>query len=357
MSVSAPQRFTKRSPCPICGGGDDLPRGTGRRCSGFLSADGTYAHCTREEHAGQLEPTDAEPRTFAHRLEGECHCGREHAPAPLNGRVEPQQIAATFDYVDETGELLYQALRYEPKGFRQRRPDGSGGWIWNLADTRRVLYRLPIVLGAIKLGATIYVAEGEKDVHAIEAAGEAATCNPMGAGKWRHEFSQALAGAKAARVIADRDDEGRSTPGQSPRACAKSGSRTSRSSRPQSGRTPPTTSQPAGPSTSSCRSPTLESRSRPSRIGSRSTRPESSRSSCYPRQPIRSSARVLRLAMATLLGGLTGHGKTTMIACCPARRLRRRVCRPPCARRSEGARLRPRAAPRHDPARHAPRPD
>lgn len=209
MSVAAPQRFTKRSPCPICGGGDNMERGAGRRCSGFLSDDGTYAHCTREEHAGQLEPTNAEPRTFAHRLEGDCRCGIQHGAAPLNGRGDHSRIAATFDYVDERGELLFQVVRKEPKAFLQRRPDGSGGWIWKLEDTRRVLYRLPIVTGAIALGATIYVAEGEKDVHAIEDAGAAATTCPMGAGKWRQEFSEALAGAKAVRVIADRDKEGR----------------------------------------------------------------------------------------------------------------------------------------------------
>ena len=51
---------------------------------------------------------------------------------------------AIFDYVDFSGELLYQKVKYasEPK-YRQRRPDGNGGWIWNLGDVKRVLYRLP----------------------------------------------------------------------------------------------------------------------------------------------------------------------------------------------------------------------
>ena len=50
---------------------------------------------------------------------------------------------ATYQYTDETGVLLYEVLRYEPKTFRQRRPDGNGGWIWQLGDVRRVPYRLP----------------------------------------------------------------------------------------------------------------------------------------------------------------------------------------------------------------------
>ncbi len=214
MSVRQDQRFTKTKPCPVCGGFDGQARGSGRRCAGFLSDDGDYAHCTREEQAGQLAPSTAVPPTFPHRLEGACGCGHEHAPARWNGgssasSSSTRRIVAEYDYVDERGTLLYQAVRYDPKNFSQRRPDGNGGWIWKLDDTPRVLYRLPIVLGAIKLGAPIYIAEGEKDVHAIEDVGAAATTCPMGAGKWRHEFSKSISTATSVRVIADRDDEGR----------------------------------------------------------------------------------------------------------------------------------------------------
>ena len=38
------------------------------------------------------------------------------------------RIVATYDYTDADGKLLYQVVRYEPKDFRQRRPDGNGGW-------------------------------------------------------------------------------------------------------------------------------------------------------------------------------------------------------------------------------------
>ena len=54
-------------------------------------------------------------------------------------------VVATYDYTDADGKLLYQVLRYEPKDFRQRRPDGNGGWIWKLEE-RRVLYRWPELL-------------------------------------------------------------------------------------------------------------------------------------------------------------------------------------------------------------------
>src|SRR5215831_4143177 len=52
--------------------------------------------------------------------------------------TEPK-IVKTYDYRDETGELLFQVVRFDPKGFRQRRPDGRGGWIWNLGDAFLIL--------------------------------------------------------------------------------------------------------------------------------------------------------------------------------------------------------------------------
>lgn len=125
-----------------------------------------------------------------------------------DGSRNGREIADIYDYVDERGGLLYQVVRYAPKRFAQRRPDGNGGWIWKLDETRRVLYRLPNVIAAIEAGEPVYVVEGEKDVIAIERAGAVATCNPMGAGKWRREFTQALSGADAI-VVADQDDPGR----------------------------------------------------------------------------------------------------------------------------------------------------
>lgn len=116
---------------------------------------------------------------------------------------------AVYDYTDETGNLLFQVLRTAGKDFRQRVPDRSckSGWRWQLGETRRVLYRLPKVIEAIRNGYIIWVTEGEKDVHALEAAGEVATCNPGGAGKWRPEYAEVFRDA-IVRVVADRDKPG-----------------------------------------------------------------------------------------------------------------------------------------------------
>jgi 5S rRNA maturation endonuclease (ribonuclease M5) len=119
-----------------------------------------------------------------------------------NGITRP--IEAEYNYVDEDGTLLFQTVRYTPKDFRQRRPDGNGGWIWNLKGVRRVLYRLPEV---VKSKYTLLV-EGEKDCETARNLGLVATCNVCGAGKWSADYSQYLRGKRVV-IIADADEPGR----------------------------------------------------------------------------------------------------------------------------------------------------
>ena len=47
-------------------------------------------------------------------------------------------MAVTYDYRAEHGDLLFQKVRDEPKGFRQRRPDGKGGWMGSGLASERV---------------------------------------------------------------------------------------------------------------------------------------------------------------------------------------------------------------------------
>jgi putative DNA primase/helicase len=123
----------------------------------------------------------------------------------FDGEGAPREIAA-YDYRDEHETVLFQVVRYADKRFAQRRPGGAG-WIWNLRGVRRVLYRLPELLGA---GPTerVYLVEGEKDADALARLGPVATTNPGGAGKWRGEFSEALRGRHVV-VLPDNDDPGR----------------------------------------------------------------------------------------------------------------------------------------------------
>ena len=118
------------------------------------------------------------------------------------------EIVNTYDYLDEDGNLIFQVCRLQPKSFRQRKPDGRGGWDWKLGDTRRVIYKLPEVIKAVEDGQLVWIVEGEKDVHAIENAGMTATCNPGGAGKWKPEYSEVFRDAAVA-ICADADEPGR----------------------------------------------------------------------------------------------------------------------------------------------------
>jgi putative DNA primase/helicase len=127
-------------------------------------------------------------------------------------------IVATYDYTDETGKLLYQVVRYEPKDFRQRRPDGSGGWLWSLKGVKPVLYHLPEVIKAVRDGVMIYIPEGEKDVDNLRSLGLVATCNPMGAGKWQDSYSEALRGADLI-IIPDNDKPGHDHAAQVAKSC------------------------------------------------------------------------------------------------------------------------------------------
>jgi antitoxin (DNA-binding transcriptional repressor) of toxin-antitoxin stability system len=121
------------------------------------------------------------------------------------------KLVATYDYNDTDGRLLFQVCRFDPKGFRQRRPalKAPGAWIWDLKGVKLVPYRLPELITAAKAGETIFIAEGEKDVAALVANGFPATCNAAGAGKWRDDFTKYFDGAKAVCVIADKDTPGR----------------------------------------------------------------------------------------------------------------------------------------------------
>lgn len=126
---------------------------------------------------------------------------------PEEGRTS-KRIDATYDYTDENGVLLFQVVRYFPKEFRQRQPDGKGDWLWKMEGVRRVLFRLPQVLEAKANGETIYLTEGEKDALALVKLGLAATTHAGGAGKWREEYTKTLTDCHVV-MVPDQDEAGR----------------------------------------------------------------------------------------------------------------------------------------------------
>ncbi|MDD4270175.1 MAG: DUF3987 domain-containing protein [Thermoguttaceae bacterium] len=116
------------------------------------------------------------------------------------------KIVKTYDYRDESGTLLFQVCRIEPKDFRQRRPDGRGGWTWSVKGIRTVPYRLPELVAEPER--PVVVAEGEKDCDNLaRIVGVLATCNAGGAGKWNEEHAKHLAGRRVV-ILPDNDERG-----------------------------------------------------------------------------------------------------------------------------------------------------
>lgn len=176
--------------CPICEGHPGIKQGIGERCAGFASDDGEYVYCQREQFAGSLELNEkTQPPTFCHKMYGPCNCGTQHNPPHTS--THNKKIDEIYSYHDAQGQLVYQAVRYEPKGFSQRRPLPGGKWAWNMTGVETVLYHLPALLKAPS-DVTIYIAEGERKVETLEKLGLVATCNVGGAGKWDASYSEAL---------------------------------------------------------------------------------------------------------------------------------------------------------------------
>ncbi|MGA2714167.1 MAG: AAA family ATPase [Bryobacteraceae bacterium] len=189
----------RRGPCPIHGGKDDNFAVNPEKGQWFC-----HSTCGRGGDILELEMALTGADFKAAKAEVFRIVGRADSS---NGKRQGRpDITATYDYTDEAGRLLYQAVRYEPKDFKQRRPNSKGGWIWDIKGVRLVLYRLSELLR--RHTETVFVCEGEKDVHCVEAWGLLASCNPMGAGKWRAEYSESIRG-RSVVILPDNDDAGR----------------------------------------------------------------------------------------------------------------------------------------------------
>lgn len=137
-----------------------------------------------------------------------CHAGCTFEDIVSSLDLPKSEIVATYDYVDENGELLYQAVRKVPKTFLQRRPDGKGNWIWSMKDVRRILYRLPELLET-EPNINVFIVEGEKDADNLRREfGLVVTTNVGGAGKWREDYNEYLQG-RSVIILPDNDKPGR----------------------------------------------------------------------------------------------------------------------------------------------------
>ena len=181
-----------------------------RHLHGRRSGASWLARCPAHADANpSLSLRDVDGKVLIH-----CHAGCEQlnviqalAARGLWQKNEPNQhrrIVVAYSYRDDKGQLLYQVVRTEPKGFFQRRPDGHGGWISRKGE-RQVLYRLQEVLES----PIVFVCEGEKDVETLRDRGFTATTNAGGAkAPWLSHYTDALRDREVI-LIPDRDRAGR----------------------------------------------------------------------------------------------------------------------------------------------------
>jgi hypothetical protein len=237
------RRFTRTSPCPICGGHDNLNRGQGVRCFGYYDGSGTYARCTREDRAGSLPPN--RDGTYSHRLHGPCRCGETHGKAPASeGRASPddstlrrraeQRFRSFFTltaflrrrygdgtairfwiYRDAAGNEVFRVLRVDykapddsaAKSYRPCHKADDGKWLLSRPPVSLPLYNLPDILSAPPQ-AIVTVLEGEKCTDIAAAIGlPYVTTSAHGAkAPWLTDWSP-LAGRHVA-IIADAGESG-----------------------------------------------------------------------------------------------------------------------------------------------------
>ncbi len=120
--------------------------------------------------------------------------------------AERKRLVEVYEYLNLQGVLQFQKVRYEPKSFRLRRPDGRGGWIYNLEGIEEpVLYNVAAAAAADE----VFFVEGEKDCEKLKAVGIVATTIFNGAsGKWLEPYTQILTGKRLV-LIPDADEPGR----------------------------------------------------------------------------------------------------------------------------------------------------
>jgi RecA-family ATPase len=132
---------------------------------------------------------------------------------PAKARKEPKRgmLVTRYEYTDRDGKLQYLVERFEnPKSFRQCRPDGDGGWLYEdvFDGVTRVPYRWPELAAdmAAYSDSPIFVTEGEKDCDNIRTLGLTATT--CAGAIWPDEVATMFKG-RDIFVLEDNDESGR----------------------------------------------------------------------------------------------------------------------------------------------------
>jgi hypothetical protein len=150
----------------------------------------------------------------------QCPAHEDTNPSLVVSAMEGQALlycrvgCGTKDVLDRLG-MTMRDLFDDPRGVTYRYDDGRAVLKTPDKEIRQsghskgvvTLYRLAQVVEAVAQGRTIYLVEGEKDVHAIEASGEVGTTAPMGSSNFGLVDVSPLKGATVV-AIPDKDAGG-----------------------------------------------------------------------------------------------------------------------------------------------------
>jgi putative DNA primase/helicase len=216
-------------PCPQCGGDDRFSVHTQKQifnCRGCGVGGDVIAlvqHLDGADFTAACTTLAGAPASKA-KLNGK-HRLRPFGRPAANLAEAKKIAAATYEYLDEAGNLAFVVVRVEyqnadgsfvttengkhKKDFRQRRPDPErpGKWIWNVNGVAAVPYRLVELIEAVANGNFVVIVEGERKVDHLWSWNVPATCNACGSGKWKPEHSEYLRGADVI-ILPDNDQKG-----------------------------------------------------------------------------------------------------------------------------------------------------
>lgn len=144
-------------------------------------------------------------------------------PAPIAAPArddEPEEklswtVVDTYDYATADGEVIQQVVRKEAtttagkrrKTFAQAYFTSQGKVARKPQGFEPTWYRCPELVDALADDETVWILEGEKDVHTAESLGVVAATNAGGAGSLAEPMLDHLEGGKI-RVVVDRDGAG-----------------------------------------------------------------------------------------------------------------------------------------------------
>lgn len=132
---------------------------------------------------------------------------------PENASGPPDVKVLTYDYTDESGALIFQAVREErdaggkkKTSVKLRRPDKRHGWSYGVPELIKgsALFKVRGVQAAIQAGGPVFLVDSEYDVNIMGVVGLTATTQAGGSGSWKAGHAKRLTNADV--VILGRTD-------------------------------------------------------------------------------------------------------------------------------------------------------